>query len=55
MSLLWTSLIRHLIAPVTVYVASDDFKVQVAAAVSTIVAYGWSALEKVITDTDKAR
>lgn len=52
MSLLWTALARHLIAPITIYIASDDFRVHVSAAVAAAVAYGWSAIEKKVTDTD---
>lgn len=55
MSLLWTALARHLIVPITVYVASEDFRVHVAAAVSAAIAYGWSAIEKKVTNTDRAQ
>lgn len=53
MNLLATSLIRQLLAPVAVYLASDDFKVQVTVAVTAAIAYGWSFIEKKVTGTDR--
>lgn len=46
MSVLVTSLIRHVAPVVAVYITSPEFKEHVAVAVTAGVAFVWSVLEK---------
>lgn len=54
MSLLTTSLIRHILPVIAAYVTSPELNETISVGVAAGVAFLWSAIEKKITGTDKA-
>lgn len=55
MSLLGTSLLRHLLPIIAAYVVSPELKETISVALAAGIAYAWSVIEKKITNTDKAQ